>query len=71
MGLLEQNKTEMHNVLKGKYTDRNILEESYELVKHFPGFLLWEYNIASFNAKLFIKGSNSVLPEWEILEMFY
>ena len=30
-----------------------------------------EYRIASFNAKLFIKGSISVLPEQEIREMFY
>ena len=30
-------------------TDRNILEDSYQLVKHFPEFLFWEYRIASFN----------------------
>ena len=49
-------------------TDRNILEDSYKLLKHFTNFPLWKYRIASFNAKLFIKGSTSVLPEWE---MFY
>ena len=53
------------------YTDRNILEDYYKLVKHFPDFPLWEYKIASFNEKLCIKGSNSVLPEREIREMFY
>ena len=52
-------------------TDRNILEDSCQLVKHFPDFPLWEYRIASFNAKLFIKGSNSELTEREIWEMFY
>ena len=30
------------------YTDRNILEDSYQLVIHFQDFQLWEYNIASF-----------------------
>ena len=33
--------------------------------------MLWEYRIASFNQKLLLKGSNSVLPEREIREMFY
>ena len=28
------------------YTDKNILDESYLLVKHFPAFPLWEYRIA-------------------------
>ena len=51
------------------YNDRNILEDSYWLLKHFPDF--WEYRIASFNTKFFIKGSNSVLPEQEIQEIFY
>jgi len=46
--------------------DTLILEDSYYLVKHFPDFLLWEYRIASLNAELFIKGSNSVLPKREI-----
>ena len=56
---------------EGTHTDRNILEDSYKLVKHFPDFPLWEYTIASFNQKFLIKGSNSLLPEWEIREMFY
>ena len=30
-------------------TDRNNFEDSYQLVKHFPDFKLWEYRIASFN----------------------
>ena len=30
------------------FTDRNILDESYYLVKHCPDFPLWEYKIASF-----------------------
>jgi hypothetical protein len=47
-------------------TDRNIMENSY-----FPDFLLWEYRITFFNEKLCIKGSNSVLPERDIREMFY
>ena len=29
-------------------TDRNILEDSYEPVKHFLDFPLWEYRIVSF-----------------------
>jgi hypothetical protein len=33
-------------------TDKNILDESYYLVKHFPEFPLWEYKIASFKEKL-------------------
>ena len=45
-------------------TDRNILEHSYYLVKHFPDFPLWEYTIASFKQKLVIKRSNSVLDEF-------
>ena len=28
------------------FTDKNILDESYKLVKHFPDFSLWEYRIA-------------------------
>ena len=52
------------------YTDRNIMEDSYQLVTHFPVFPLWEYRIASFNLKFLIKGSNCVLPEREIREMF-
>ena len=32
-------------------TVRNILEDSYKLVKHFPDFLLWEYRIKSFLLK--------------------
>ena len=28
-------------------TDRNILDDSYKLVKHFLYFPLWEYTIAS------------------------
>ena len=27
-------------------TDKNILDKSYELVKHIPDFSLWEYRIA-------------------------
>ena len=46
--------------MRGVYTDRNILENSY-----------WEYRIASFNEKFCIKGINSVLPEREIREMLY
>ena len=53
------------------YTDSNILEDSYLLIKHFPDFLLWEYRFASFDAKLFVKGSNSVFPVQEIQKMFY
>ena len=53
------------------YTDRNILDDSYQLVKHFLNFPLWEYTISSLKQKLLIKGSNSVLPEREIQEMFY
>ena len=53
------------------FTDRNILEDSYQLVKHFSAFQLWEYTIASFKQKLLIKRSNSVLPEQEIQKMFY
>ena len=52
------------------FTDRNILEDSYKLVKHFLDFPLWEYRITSFIEKLCIQGSNSVLPEREIREMF-
>jgi hypothetical protein len=29
-------------------TERNILEDSYKLVKHFLDFLPWEYTIATF-----------------------
>ena len=36
-------------------TDRNILEDSYQLVKHFPDFLLWEYKIASFKQNVVLK----------------
>ena len=50
------------------YTDRNILEDSYYLVEHFPDSMLWEYRFASFNKKLLIKRSNSVLTEREIQE---
>ena len=39
--------------------------------KKFPDFPLCEYRIASFNLKLFIKRSKSVLPEREIRKMFY
>ena len=52
----------------GKITDRNILEDSYKLVKDFLDIPLWEYRITSFNEKLCIKGSNSELSE---REMFY
>ena len=31
---------------KESITDKNILDESYQLVKHFPDFPLWEYKIA-------------------------
>ena len=48
-------------------TFTDILEDSYQLVKYFQDFPIWEYRIA----KLFIKGSNSALPEREIQEMFY
>ena len=57
---------------RGKITDKNFLEDSYYYsVKHFPDFPLCEYTIASFKKKLLIKGSNCVLPEREIQEMFY
>ena len=39
-------------------------------MKYFLDFPLWEYRIASFNAKLVNKGSNSVVPEQEFWEMF-
>ena len=29
-----------------QYTDRNVLDKSYQLVKHFLDFPLWEYRIA-------------------------
>ena len=49
------------------YTDRNNLEDSYQVVKYFLDFPLREYRITSLNEKLCIKGSNSVLPEiWEM-----
>ena len=48
-------KTKVH------FTDRNILEDSYQLVKHFLDFPLWEYRFASFNKKLLIKRSKSLL----------
>ena len=59
-------KEENHKGSKVYFTDKNIFDNSYYLVKHFPDFLLWEYRIASLNAELFIKGSNSVLPKREI-----
>ena len=31
------------------FTDRNIFDDSYKLVTHFPDFLLWENRIAYFN----------------------
>ena len=40
---------------RGNSTDRNILEDSYQLVKHFLDFSLWEYRFASFDTKLSIK----------------
>ena len=46
-------------------TERNILEDSYYLVKEFLDFSLWEYRFASFNKNILIKSSNSVLPELE------
>ena len=49
----------------------NILDDSYQLVKRFLDFPLWEYTIASFKQKFLIKRSNSVLPEREIRETFY
>ena len=52
-------------------TNRNILDNFYQLVKYFLDFPLWEYTIASFKQKLLIKRSNCVLPEREIWEMFY
>ena len=30
------------------YTDKDILDKSYWLVKHCPDFPLWEYRISSF-----------------------
>ena len=51
-------------------TDRTNFEDSYQLVKHFPDFMPLEYRIASFNQKLLLKGSNSVLLESQIQEMF-
>ena len=41
-------------------TDRNILEDSYYLVKEFLDFSLWEYRFASFYNNLLIKRGNSV-----------
>ena len=32
----------------GKYTDKNIFDDSYQLVTHFPDFPLWENRIAYF-----------------------
>ena len=34
-------------------TDRNIFEDSCNLVKHFPGFPLWKYRFATFDKKQF------------------
>ena len=59
------------DLLSWSYTDRNILDDSHQLVKHFSDFPLWEYRFASFDKKLLLKGSNTVLPEWEIREMFF
>ena len=54
-------------------TDRNILEDSYQSVKHFLNFPSQKYilAIAISKQKFLIKRSNSVLLEWEIREMFY
>ena len=41
-------------------TDRNILEDSYLLVKHFLDFFLWEYRFASFNT-MFLKSKEAIL----------
>ena len=59
------------NVMPMAHTDRINFEDYYKLVKHFPDLTFWEYRIASFNQKLLVKGSNSVLPESQIREMFY
>ena len=37
------------HLILNNYTARNILEDSFWLVKHFPDFPLWEYRITSFN----------------------
>ena len=37
---------------------------------NIPDFPLWEYRIASFDAKLFIEGFNSLPPEREIRDIF-
>ena len=53
------------------YTDKNILDESYYVVsKTFPGFpSLGVKNCFLFKVELLVL-SNSVLPKWEIREMF-
>ena len=63
-------KEENHKGSKVYFTDKNIFDNSYYLVKHFPDFPLWEYTIVSFKQKLLIKTRNSVLPEQEIREIF-
>ena len=62
---------EFNDIFTMYITDKNILDKSYKLVKYFLEIPLWEYRIASFfNVKLLVL-NNSVLPEWEIQEMFY
>ena len=48
------------------HTDRNILDDSYKLVKHFLDFPLLTFTIASFKQTFLIKGSNCVLAERDI-----
>ena len=44
--LTVKNQTAMSSSNIRIYIDKNILDESYQLVKHFPDFPLWEYRIA-------------------------
>ena len=57
--------------LQRPFTDSNILDNSYLLVKHFRISLSGSTQLLSLSKKLLIKGSNCVLPEREIREMFY
>ena len=40
--------TYMQYRTKEDFTDKNIFDNSYQLVKHFPDFPLWENRIAYF-----------------------
>ena len=52
-------------------TDKNILDDSYKLVTHFPDFPLWENRIAYFEYKFLLKVTNYILPDREIQEICY